>query len=81
MVAVAICVAVLHSLWWPWLPVVGTPSPHLGLDRVRQPASMGHRESKPEVGLSNEDIAFLLKNTNRSKKEIKVRPHTQAYVC
>jgi len=31
---------------------------------------MGHRASKEE-GLSQEDINFLMKNTNRSKKEIK----------
>ena len=72
------------GLWCQWRPVDGTPSPHLGLDTLRPElrhterdrdsfrVSMGHRESKPEKGLSDEDIAFLLKNTNRSKKEIKV---------
>ena len=38
---------------------------------------MGHKESKHSkgaTGLSSEDITFLVKNTNRSKKEIKVRP-------
>lgn len=34
---------------------------------------MGHKESKAARGLSTEDITFLVKNTNRSKKEIKVR--------
>ena len=62
-----------------WLPVEGTPPAHLGLADLRlrlrlTTARMGHRESKPERGLSNEDIAFLVKNTHRSKKEIKVRP-------
>ena len=79
------------GLWAQRPPVDGTPSPHLGLDTLRpqtsdlrpQPQShrqstvrMGLRESKPEKGLSNEDIAFLLKNTNLTKKEIKVRPDT-----
>jgi len=32
---------------------------------------MGHRSSKLDPGLSQEDLNFLMKNTNRSKKEIK----------
>ena len=33
---------------------------------------MGHKSSKMEHGLSQADLNFLVKNTNRSKKEIKV---------
>jgi len=33
---------------------------------------MGHKSTKMEHGLSQADLNFLVKNTNRSKKEIKV---------
>ena len=33
---------------------------------------MGHKSSKMEHGLSQADLNFLVKNTNRGKKEIKV---------
>ena len=39
----------------------------LGPDHI-----MGHKSSKMEHGLSQADLNFLVKNTNRSKKEIKV---------
>jgi len=32
---------------------------------------MGHKNSKLDSGLSHEDLNFLMKNTNRSKKELK----------
>ena len=33
---------------------------------------MGQKSTKMEHGLSQADLNFLVKNTNRSKKEIKV---------
>ena len=55
------------------VPVFRTPSPGEPLTATQPPPTMGHKESKA-AQLSSEDIAFLVKNTNRSKKEIKVRP-------
>ena len=68
------------GLWWSRLAVDRTPPPeHTTTTRTQRP-SMGHKESKERkgaAGLSSEDITFLVKNTNRTKKEIKVRPSSR----
>ena len=68
------------GLWWSWLAVDRTPPPEHTNNHPGTTASMGHKESKESKGangLSSEEITFLVKNTNRTKKEIKVRWSTR----